>query len=216
MYAKIVTMTGIGVAVLSAAAVFLNWLPLAGLFLLLASFTIVLTFIVKAIVDNKRIHISNQNWFGTAIIAIIVWVTVAVVLAPGIRLSLWIDDLIERGVQSAYAMTTNQIQVIDEQLEETIQEKESVPWSWWWPPDWWRESERIVERKILKTVQRQVVKPATTGARVVFSIVFGFLRASEFLLYLTIGFAAVRSVMFSVSRAALLGRTQISFTLPHS
>jgi len=135
-------------------------------------------------------------------------------LTPGVLATLYIDDKIDGALRWAEHKAAGTIKEYEEEVEENIKESEAVPRSWWWPPDWFKEGTRIVERKVMRTVKRSVLEPASVWIRGLFAIVYAIMRVSQLILYTTILFIAVRSFVFLLARSALWNGSEIEFSLP--
>lgn len=214
MTGKTVTYVGLGVLITSFVGVLLGLMPLSGIAVLLASFVIVVAFFVKAFRDNAGIRIFQFRWALTAFLSVFAWIPFGIVLVPGIWLSLFIDDQIEAGLDAAHQAATGKMVTITRGIEETLSEEVPVPLSMWWPPNWFRQSTKIIERKVMKTVQEVVLEPASVAVRVVFSLLYSLLRVLQYLFYITIGYTIIRSFVFILARVSLRIGTRISFTLP--
>lgn len=201
-------------AFISLFAQFFGFRTAHGLTLLIGFLAIVSILVYHAWHDNTRISYDHLRLGGVLATTLLVWIPFVIVLVPGVAITLWIDDNIDASLRTAERHAAGSIETIEEEVEETIQELESVPWSWWWPPDWFKEGTRVVERKVLRTVQRDILQPAPTWIRACFALLYAILRVSQLLLYSTITFISIRSFVFLFARSALYKGVEIRFNIP--
>jgi hypothetical protein len=187
---------------------------LHGLGLIVAFLAIVFMLAYHAWIDNTRTTYRNFQSLPTLGLAVLVWIPFVILLTPGVVATLYIDDKIDAALRFAETSAAGKIETIEEQVEDTIAESEAISWSWWWPPDWFKEGTRIVERKVMRTVQRDVLHPAPLWIRGFFAFVYAVMRVSQLILYSTLSFIAIRSFVFLLARCALWRRSEIEFSLP--
>lgn len=209
-----IVITFIALAMVSLVAQFFGIRQLHGIGLIVAFLAIAFTLGYHAWVDNMRTTYRNFQSWPTFGLAVVVWSPFIILLMPGIVATLYIDDRLDAALRFAETTAAGTIETIEEQFEDTIQESEAIPWRWWWPPDYVQEGTRIVERKVMRTVQRDVLHPAPLWIRGLFAFVYALMRISQLVLYTTLSFIAIRSFVFLLARCALWRRSEIEFTLP--
>lgn len=207
-----ITLAALGL--ISLFAQFFGLRQLHGVGLVVAFLAIAGMLGYHAWVDNLRTTYRNFQSWPTFGLAILVWIPFIILLMPGVVAMLFIDDRIDAALRYAETSTAGTIETIEEQVEDTITESEAVPWSWWWPPDWFKEGTRIVERKVMRTVQRDVLHPAPILIRAFFACIYAAMRVSQLILYSSLSFIAIRSFVFLLARCALWRRCEIEFSLP--
>ena len=209
-----IALTTAALAVVSLVAQFLGIRAIHGIVLIACFIIIALMFGYHAWIDNNRTTYRNFNGIKTLGVAILIWLPFILLLTPGVVATLWIDDRIDAALHWVENSAAGSVETIEEQVEATIRESEAVARSWWWPLDWFKEGTRIVERKVMRTVQSDVLHPAPIWIRGFFAIVYAIMRVSQLLLYSTIAFIAIRSFVFLLARAALWNRSEIEFSIP--
>jgi hypothetical protein len=209
-----IAITLAALALVSLVAQFFGLRQLHGLGLIVAFLAIVFMLGYHAWIDNTRTTYRNFRGLPTFGLAVLVWIPFIILLAPGVVATLYIDDKIDAALRFAETSAAGTIETIDEQVEDAITESEAIPWSWWWPPDWFKEGTRIVERKVMRTVQRNVLHPAPIWTRCFFAFIYAVMRVSQLILYSTLSFIAIRSFVFLLARCALWRLSEIEFSLP--
>ena len=201
-------------ALVSLTAQFFGWRALHGVALLACFIAIASMLGYHAWIDNSRTTYRNFNSSKTFGLAVLVWMPFLLLLLPGILATLWIDDQIDATLRWAEKKASGTVETVERHLVDTIQESEAIPWSWYWPPHWFQEGTRIVERKVMRTVQEDILHPAPIWIRSVFALIYAIMRVSQLVLYSSIAFIVIRSFVFLLARAALLSRSEIEFSIP--
>jgi hypothetical protein len=209
-----IALTLVALAIVSLVAQFFGFRAIHGIGLIVAFLAIAFMLGYHAWVDNTRTTYRNFQHCRTLGVAILVWFPFIILLAPGVVATLYIDDKIDAALRFAETSTAGTLETIEEQFEDTVRESEATPWSWWWPPDWFQQGTRIVERKVMRTVQRDVLHPASIWIRGFFAFVYAVMRVSQLALYATLSFVSIRSFIFLLARSALWMRSEIEFQLP--
>ena len=185
-----------------------------GIVFLVGVLLILLTLLRHALTDNSRATYRKVRYLRILLLAVILWLPFALLLVPGVVAAVFIDGKIEEAVLLAETKLAGTVERVETQIEDRVVEIEAVDKAWWWPPDWFKAGTREVEKSVLRKVQKDVLRPAPAGVRIVFSLLYAVMRISQLMLYTTLGFIVIRSFVFILGRAALLNRAEIEFSLP--
>lgn len=202
----------LGIVSLFAQFFSLRWLHGIGLLIAFLSITGMLCY--HAWVDNLRATYRNFHLYSILGTTIVVWLPFLFLLAPGIWITLYIDDKLDAGLRYAEKSVAGKIETINTLVAENIEETEKVADRWWWPPDWFKSSVAILKNKSMRAVQKDVLTPAPIWVRAFFSVIYALLRVSQLILYSTLALIAIRSFLFLLARSALWYRSEIEFSLP--
>ena len=206
--------TMLALASLSMITQFFGYRQLHGYGLIAASAAIAANLGYHAWRDNLRVSYQNVRSVRILFFALIAWVPFFFLLLPGIVFTLYCNDRIDAALRYAEQAAAGKIERIDVEIEEIVSVSEKTEWSWWWPPDWLSEGTRIVQRKVMRTVQEDVLRPAPIWLRSVFALVYAIMRVMQLVLYSTLTFIGIRSFIFLLARSALWNQAKIEFTIP--
>ena len=189
---------------------------IARLFFILTILVLLFLFavvVITAVEDTHlRMTISGKLDYPIFLGALMWWIPIAIILAPGIVLAWTVDEMMDQGVRFIEFRAHAGIEASSEVLSERIAILDSRSYSWWWPPDYVREFFDSHMRSKLQLVQNEGIPGFSWIARGFFSILYALLRFLQLLGLGTVLLLLLQSYLHIVGRYWLWKIGDLAFT----